>query len=152
MNNFMSLIDRLIDNRDAGPAGSVNFVTPLPYVANGRVVAMRAMVGLTMIAAGAFFAFKSDQPVLALAALVAYLAISFAVVPQADTANLGYLGYADRPLRWSDWGNRYLLIFRFILWPGRFALSTLRDAYWHARGRKSIVLYRTVDDSSRDDT
>jgi hypothetical protein len=147
----MSLLDRIIDNRDPGEVGKINLVKPLPYVAKPHVLVFRASVALILLALGAWFVVRSEDPVLGVVAFGAYLAISYLVVPQADTKNLGYLGYTDRPLRWTDWANRYFFVFRLLLWPGRFALSALRDAYWHARGRRTIVLYRRVEDDGDGD-
>lgn len=65
--------------------------------------------------------------------------------------NLGYLGYTDQPLRLRHWANRYLFVFRLLLWPGRFALSSIRDFVFHLRGQRSIVLYRRVDESGQGD-
>jgi hypothetical protein len=147
----MSLLDRIVENRDPGEAGKINIVKPLPHVARPHVLVFRACCALVFLAVAGWFIVRSENAVLDAVAFCTYLGVSYLVVPQADTTNLGYLGYADRPLRLTDWANRYLLAFRLVLWPGRFALSALRDAYWYARGRRTIVLYRRVENDGRGD-
>ena len=147
----MSLLDRIIEQRDPGPVGRVNIVPPLPHVARAPVIAVRAGAGLVILSVSASLVFHSSKPVIGTVALVLYLVVSYAIVPQADTTNLGYLGYTDRSLRWTDYANRYLFVFRVLLWPGRFAVASLRDAYRYARGERAIVLYRRVDESERGD-
>jgi hypothetical protein len=147
----MSLLDRIIDNHDPGPVGQVNYTTPLPYVANARILGIRAIAGLALLILGVWFVAQDDNRFGAALTMAAYLVVSYFFVPQADTTNLGYLGYTDQPLRLWHWANRYLFVFRLLLWPGRFALSSIRDFVLHLRGRRSIVLYRRVDESGQGD-
>ena len=58
--------------------------------------------------------------------LFIYCLISYKVIPQSDTSNIGLLGgLIDHPFRYSDDINRFLILLSILLYPGRFIATTL---------------------------
>jgi hypothetical protein len=58
--------------------------------------------------------------------LLIYCLISYKVIPQPDTSNVGLLGgLIDHPFRYSDDLNRLLILCSILLYPGRFIATTV---------------------------
>ena len=55
-----------------------------------------------------------------------------------DSSNTGYLGFLDHPLRWTDDLNRFLVLLRIVLLPGRIAAAAIRDLVAIAFGRRRL--------------
>ena len=60
-----------------------------------------------------------------------YLALAVAWTPEPDMNNLGWGGiwFLDRPFDLSDDHNRFLLLLRLVLWPGRLLGGGVRELW-----------------------
>ena len=67
--------------------GRVNYTTPLPRVANARVLRSRAIAGLALLILGFWFVAQEENRFGAALAVAAYLVVSYFFVPQPDTNN-----------------------------------------------------------------
>lgn len=67
----MSLLDRIIDNHDPGSVGRVNYTTPLPHVANARILGIRAIAGLALLLLGVWLVVQEDNQFGAALAMIA---------------------------------------------------------------------------------
>ena len=114
---------------------------PLPAVATPRVLYRRGALGLSLLICGATVALRSAEPANALVALLCYfvLAYTMRVVPPANVWPDGPFGDAMRQLHHV---NRQRAVLAYFFGPGRFILTSMRDAVSHATGHRVIVLHR----------
>jgi hypothetical protein len=127
----MSLLEWFGERRNPGPVGSLEIREdgpeagdPLPR-ARGAVGA--ALLGVVLYAL--YDAATSIEHGLTLLAILAvYLGVASRLDPQPDSSNMGWAGgLIDHPFRWSDDANRFLLLLRVVLFPGRFITAGIRD-------------------------
>ncbi|MBP6774872.1 MAG: hypothetical protein KA154_17925 [Gemmatimonadaceae bacterium] len=143
----MSLLEWFFESRNPGPVGTIDDGGPPPMIARSWVLYVRGLIGLALILAGSYFFVRQSENVWGSATVFAlYLAVSFWFNPKPDYSNVGLAGgLIDHPFRWSDDMNRILTFMAVITWPGRFAVSGLRDAISQARGKRVIRLTRSSD-------
>lgn len=124
----MSLLEWILESRNRGARGSLDAETPAPSNARAGLLLLRGLVGTSLIGGGVYLAFEATRPSAGLGVLAAYLLVAYFVRPRPTTTNIGWAGgLVDHPFRWSDDLNRGLLFLRVLLWPGRFAVSAMRD-------------------------
>jgi hypothetical protein len=140
----MSLFEWFGESRNPGPIGEIDHGTPPPTVTSPPDLHARGVMGGILLLGGAYVASLADNRVLGFGLLVVYLALAYFVNARPDYSNVGWLGgMMDHPFRWSDDVNRHLAFLKVVLWPGRFAVVSVRDLFARARGRHYIVLERT---------
>lgn len=142
----MGLLELFFESRNPGPVGTIDDGGPPPMIARSWVIYARGLAGLAIILVGSDIVLKSGDVWPASAIFAFYLLLSFWFVPKPDYSNIGLArGLFDHPLRWSDDMNRTLAFLAAITWPGRFAVSGLRDAINLARGKPVNRLTRSSD-------
>ena len=114
---------------------------PLPTVATPHVLYRRGALGLSLVVCAAALALRSAQPANALVALLCYFVLAYTVrvVPPANVWPERPFGDAIRQLQDV---NRQRAMLAYFFGPGRFVLTSMRDAVSHATGRRVIVLRR----------
>jgi hypothetical protein len=141
----MSLFQWLGERSNPGPVGGIDSGAPEPGHWSPRVILLRGVVGVALLAGAVAWVISANDTVegtaIALALVAAYCVASYWIAPQPDYSNVGFLGgVIDHPFRWSDDVNRLLAFLRVLLWPGRFVTASVRDLVQFYRGRRILVL------------
>jgi len=124
----MSLFEWLFERRDPQPTGTLDVETPEPFVASPPGIYFRGAIALAALAGVGYLVAQSTEPAAFSILAILYFVVAFVFLPKPDMSNTGIFGFIDHPFRWSDDVNRLLAILRVFLWPGRFVVSSLRDA------------------------
>jgi hypothetical protein len=131
----MSLIEIIGESLDPGPVGDFHGDEgPRPARPRAMVV-LRGAIGLAMIAAPLVIAalrvpFSLGTLGFVALGLAVYLLLAYRMRPNPDFSNMGYLGgVLDDPFRYSDDLNRLLLFLKLLLWPGRFATTSVLELF-----------------------
>jgi len=131
----MSLLEIIGEELDPGPMGDFTSEEPPRETRPRWLVILRAVVGLGMIATPFVIAavgtpFSIGSVGLVAMGMVVYLGLAHFLRPRPDFSNMGWLGGAfDNPFRYSDDVNRFLLFLSIVLWPGRFATTSILDLF-----------------------
>ena len=141
----MSLVEWFGERLSSGPIGTVETGAPDPGHWHPRLVVARGILGTLVLglAVGGLISVTDSvvQATLALGSLGVYCFVAYHITPHPDYANVGWLrGLVNNPFRISDDLNRWLVLLRVLLWPGRFVTVSLRDLGWLLRGRRVLVL------------
>ena len=131
----MSLLELFGEEQDPGPMGDFHGEEPPRQTRPRWVLILRAAIGLAMIAAPLVIAsvgapFSLGHVGLVAMFLVVYLGLAYYLRPTPDYSNMGWLGgVIDDPFRYSDDVNRFLWFLKLVLWPGRFATTSIVDLF-----------------------
>ena len=141
----MSLLEWLGEARNPGPVGSIEGGSPEPIHWRPRVIVLRGVVAIVVVAAAAVgIARVTDtaaETIILTTVATVYCGIAYWITPRPALDNVGWFGgLIDHPFRWSDDVNRSLVFLGVILWPGRFLTVSLRDVIRYWRGQRIMVL------------
>lgn len=145
----MALFEWLIERRNPGSTGSIDSGAPGPAPYATGVILLRGAIGLAMMLVALYFLWRSHTGWGGATLFAIYLVLAYLFDVQPDYTNMGMMGgLIDHPFRYSDDMNRGLAVMRLLLWPGRFAVASVRDVFLRARGRRTMVFTRTVNHRS----
>lgn len=139
----MSLFEWMGESHNPGPVGDFEPGAPLPVIASKRMLYARGVIGAALILGALYAIVTSGDPPILLIIFAIYLLMAYFVRPRPDYSNFGWLGgFMDHPFRWSDDVNRGMAFTRIVLFPGLFAVVSVRDMIQRSRGKHVIVLER----------
>ncbi len=105
------------------PSGSIELELPEHAEAPALAIVLRGLLSLALIGIVTATLLRLVRTPVALGGVLAYLAVALVVRPRPNLANL-----EPRALSWTDDHDRALLLFRVLLWPGRWVGAGVRDA------------------------
>lgn len=134
----MSIFELIGEKHNPGQFGRLDVEPPDRPPPGPR--ALRAVVALAAL--GGWVAYLvvssgSTQGLILGGVLTAlYLAASAFLRPEPDYSNMGFMGgLVNHPFRYSDNINRFLLLLKILLTPGRLIVAGLLDLASSVRGR-----------------
>jgi hypothetical protein len=134
----MGIFELIGEKHDPAPFGRLDVGPPGRPPDGPR--ALRAVVALAALGGWvAFLVLSSGSTrglILGGVLTALYLVASAFLRPAPDYSNLGFMGgLVNHPFRYSDNINRFLLLLRVALAPGRWIVAALLDLASSGRGR-----------------
>jgi hypothetical protein len=125
----MGLFEYLFERKNPGKVGSFKRNDQPAEPVSIPVLVLKILISGLMIYGLFYMTVLYNVSFMKIAAfiviLLIYCFISYKVIPQPDTSNVGLLGgLIDHPFRYTDDLNRILIVFLILLYPGRFISTT----------------------------
>lgn len=126
----MSIFEYLFERKNPGKVGTIEKNNQSIKKVSIPILILKLAIS-TLMVYGLFYITVLNNltwinTIIFTAILFIYCLISYKVIPQPDTSNVGLLGgLIDHAFRYSDDINRFLILLSILLYPGRFIATTL---------------------------
>ncbi|MBH1939663.1 hypothetical protein I5677_01995 [Mobilitalea sibirica] len=126
----MGLLEYLLERKNPGKMGEFQKNNQPVKKVHGVIVLIKLIASILFI----YFLFNMfvrsnlnlQNVIVFVLILFIYCLISYKVIPRPDPSNVGLIGgLIDHPFRYTDDVNRLLILFLFLLYPGRFVSTTI---------------------------